>query len=302
MLARAEIAKLKEEQASLSKSVLLTADWILEGMSDRERDCGARGNLLHDSVSTEKLTPRVSVLPIDFVAGCDVTFLDAYKTPTIGIACIKVLCFPDMTEVEEAIAEEKITFPYIPGLLAYRELPALICAYKRLASVYRARAKPRTVYIVDGQGIAHFRRLGIASHFGVMTGEITIGCAKSRLCGSFEIPIEPRAFSLCQETTTGQTATESPLTDEKTGERLGTVLRVEPPQRRQSERETERSATREFANAREKYKNLLFVSPGHRIDFETATMVVRSCLTRHIQPEPTRLAHNRLQELRRKLL
>ena len=298
-----------EEQERLAKRVSLVCDWLSNRPTDPSKQsqtaCLWEDEMVPPALPALPLVRpagKAESLPIDFVAGCDVTFLDVWKTPTVGIACIKVLSFADMTEVAEAIAEEEITFPYIPGLLAYRELPALISAYKKLDSKYRRHAKPRTVYIVDGQGIAHFRRLGIASHFGVLTGEITIGCAKSRLCGSFEIPIEPRLPSSSQKATTGETAMESLLTDEKTGTRLGTVLRVKPFAGRQRQPQTAPVVTREFTVKPEKYTNLLFISPGHRIDFDTATMVVRACLTKHIQPEPTRLAHNRLQDLRRKLL
>lgn len=287
-----EIEKLKKEQAMLAKKVSLVSDWL--SASAPETASQSPYPLFAEPASPLP-TPAPENLPIDFLAGCDVTFLDVWKTPTIGIACVKILSFPEMKEQSEAIAEEQITFPYIPGLLAYRELPALISAYKKLDARFRLGSHLRTIFIIDGQGIAHYRGLGIASHFGVETGEITIGCAKSRLYGRFVMPEVPMALSRKSALSIGEIATASMLMDEKSDKRIGTVLRVSA-----SVSVPEKGLRR--ASSMGETKNLLFISPGHRIDFETSERVIRASLTRHIQPEPTRLAHNRLQQIRRKLL
>ena len=297
------VAKLKAEQEKLAARVSLVCDWLPDA----------------EVPAPDAETRDSAALPIDFVAGCDVTFLDVWKTPTTALACVKLVKFPQMEVVDEAVAIREVTFPYVPGLLAYRELPVLLSAYLKLPRQYRRAGKLpkaviaqaqgedaqaqqsqgtgelRTAFIVDGQGIAHYRRMGIASHFGLLTDEVSIGCAKSRLVGRFTMPSAPEADlhppqagkPLTPDTCiTGEAATESALMDAKTGDRLGTVLRVRALQKR--------------APASE--RNLLFISPGHRVDFAVATAIVRACLTRYIQPEPTRLAHNRLQELRRGML
>lgn len=191
------------------------------------------------------------------VAGADVTFLEARASRTRGLACLALHSYPDLRLLESVVVEGEVSFPYVPGFLAYRELPLLLQAYARL----RGRAD---VFLVDAQGIAHPRGLGLAAHFGAVTGEVAVGCAKSHLYGAFEEP--PR-----------QAGAAAPLVAPD-GSRLGTVLR---PGRG---------------------KALLFISPGHRIGADTAAWLVRTCLRGHVLPEPTRAAHNLLQEARRRAL
>lgn len=193
---------------------------------------------------------------IRIVAGADLTFLNPWKTPTVGIASFVVLSFPSLDVIEQVVVEGRVTFPYIATYLAYRELPLLLKAFGKL--------KQRVdVVMIDGQGIAHPRRCGIGSHFGVETGVMTIGCAKSWLYGDYH---EPSRI--------GQAAALMSLS----GERIGSVLR------------SSRS------------KHPLFVSPGHRITVDTALKLTRACLSGHRIPEPTRLAHDVLRERRRALL
>lgn len=143
-----------------------------------------------------------------------------------------------------ATAEIPTPFPYIPGLLSFREIPVILKALEQL---------PQTpdVLMVDGQGIAHPRRLGIAAHLGVVTDSPAIGVAKSRLTGTFTEPGLNKGDA-------------EPLMHH--GERIGTVLR-----------------------SRDKVRPL-FISPGHKIDISTATQLVINCLTRYRIPEPTRIA------------
>ncbi len=125
----------------------------------------------------EELKSRIKIeefkSDVKIVAGCDASF-PAGKT--LGI-CVN-LKFPGLSIVEISYTWVKTHFPYIPTFLSFRELPALLQAYRNL------KYKPDLI-LIDGQGIAHPRGLGIASHFGIVTGKPTIGVAKSRLFGSF---------------------------------------------------------------------------------------------------------------------
>jgi deoxyribonuclease V len=161
------------------------------------------------------------------------------------VAAVVVLKLNDFTVIETATVTRKVTFPYIPGLLSFREAPACIDAIEKL------KAKP-DVFIVDGQGFAHPRRFGIASHIGVLVDRPTVGCAKSRLTGVFEKPDK-------------QKGKYSPLTDG--GEVIGAVLRTR-------------------TNVKP-----VFVSVGHKCTLKDAIRVVLECTTKYRLPEPSRLAH-----------
>lgn len=112
------------------------------------------------------------------VAGADVAF-DLSRGR--AIAGVILYSYPDLREVERAWAERRVEFPYVPGLLSFREAPALLAAFEKL------RREPDVIFI-DGQGYAHPRRFGIACHLGVLLGKATVGCAKSRLLGSHAEP------------------------------------------------------------------------------------------------------------------
>jgi deoxyribonuclease V len=164
-----------------------------------------------------------------------------------------VLCDLATEEVVEvATASDRSGFPYVPGLLSFRELPVVLEAFRRLPAV------PEVV-LVDGQGLAHPRRLGIACHLGLWLGVPTIGCAKSRLCGEHaEVgPLRGDAVPLLLD-----------------GEAVGRVLR-----------------TRDRVRP-------LYVSPGHRVDIERAVKVVLACGRGMRLPEPLRQAHIESNRLR----
>jgi deoxyribonuclease V len=146
--------------------------------------------------------------------------------------------------LEQVIVHESVPFPYIPGLLSFREIPPLLSAWRQLKTA-------PDVIIVDGQGVAHPRRFGIASHLGLVLGVPTIGCAKSRLCGEYEEP-GPRRGDW-----------SSLIHQEET---VGAALR-----------------TRDGCN-------VVYVSTGHRIALESAISVVLACAPRYRLPEPQRLA------------
>jgi deoxyribonuclease V len=169
--------------------------------------------------------------------------VDASYRGDLGRAAVVVLD-REFRLVEEAVAQGPISFPYVPGYLSFREIPLLLTAWSKL------RAKPDLV-IVDGQGLAHPRRLGVASHFGVVLDLPTIGCAKSRLIGTYDEPAPARGA-------------RSPLKDGK--ETIGAALRT-------------RTGT-----------NVVYVSTGHRVSLGAAVTAVLSCATRFRLPEPQRLA------------
>ena len=155
--------------------------------------------------------------------------------------------------VERAGVAVDVRFPYVPGLLSFREAPPVIKAYEAL------KVQP-DVLLVDGQGIAHPRRIGLASHLGLWLGIPTVGCAKSRLIGKHDEPGPAR----------GQW---TPLIDG--GQTIGAVLR-----------------TRDRVRP-------LYISPGHLCDLESALRVVLENTSRYRLPEPTRLAHQYVNDLRR---
>jgi deoxyribonuclease V len=184
--------------------------------------------------------PTIRLEEIHTVAGIDASYKE-----NSGRAAIVVLSFPDLRVVDSAVAYRPSVFPYVPGLLSFREGPVVIAAMERL------KVRP-DLLMFDGQGYAHPRRLGLASHMGVYLGMPSLGCAKSRLIGRYEEP-GPNAGD------------SSPLTDH--GEVIGTALR--------SKLRT----------------NPLFISVGYRIDLPTAVEVVLRCLRGYRLPEPTRAAH-----------
>jgi deoxyribonuclease V len=163
----------------------------------------------------------------------------------MGRAGCVVMDYPDLTLVETTTFSRRLTFPYVPGLLSFREIPVLLPAIGKLS-------RRPDLFLVDGQGIAHPRRMGLASHLGVLTGVRTIGCAKSRLTGTFSDPGLERGST-------------SPLYEGN--EMIGIVLR-----------------TREGVKP-------VFVSIGHGVSLETAVDVVLGCCTRYRLPEPIRCAH-----------
>jgi len=135
------------------------------------------------------------------VAGVDVGFEDDGR---ITRAAVAVLSFPDLVLVEQAVARRPTTFPYVPGLLSFREIPAVLDALGQVR-------QPPDLILADGQGLAHPRRFGLACHLGLVTDTPCIGVAKSRLIGAHDEPGEEKG-------------SWAPLTD--AGELIGAVLRT----------------------------------------------------------------------------
>ncbi|MDE0009534.1 MAG: deoxyribonuclease V [Candidatus Poribacteria bacterium] len=178
---------------------------------------------------------------INTVAGVDIGL-----KRDIARASVVVLSFPELQVIDIEVAECPVRFSYIPGLLSFREIPPLLVAFARL------KTEPDLV-IVDGQGIAHPRRFGLASHLGLILDKPTIGCAKSRLCGRYEEPEQEQgAYTY--------------LTDK--GEVIGAVVRTR-------------------TNVR-----VVYVSIGHRISLDSARTWTLACCRGYRLPETTRYAHN----------
>ena len=182
--------------------------------------------------------------PVATVGGVDVSIKG-----DIARAAIVVLRYPDLAPLASATADVPLTFPYIPGLLAFREIPAILAAWDKLS------LKPDLV-MVDGQGIAHPRGMGIASHLGLWIERPTIGVAKSRLYGTHAEPGPGKGDHV-------------PLYHERDPKKvIGAVLRSRPG------------------------VTPLYVSPGHLIDLDHSVRFVLDCVTQYRLPEPTRWAHN----------
>ncbi|MCB2052332.1 MAG: deoxyribonuclease V [Novosphingobium sp.] len=180
--------------------------------------------------------------PVQRVAGVDVGF---EAGGAVTRAAVAVLRYPELEVVETALARYPTTFPYVPGLLSFRELPAVLAALEQL------RETP-DLLLCDGQGFAHPRRLGIASHLGLLIDTPAIGVAKTRLYGTHDDPLNRRGAW-------------TPL---RAGDEIiGAVLRTRP-------------------NVKP-----LYISPGHRIGLDTAIGYVMACCTRYRLPETTRHAH-----------
>ena len=222
------------------------------------RDC--QNNL----ASKVRFTP-LKKQPI-LIAGIDCAFSrDGKKI----IAAVVVLKPPDFTPVETANALRKVTFPYIPGLLSFREAPACIAAVGKL------KTEP-DVFIIDGQGVAHPRRLGLAAHLGLFFDKPTIGCAKSRLTGSFEYPPpEKGAYSFLKD---------KEIAKRKTSD-----------QRRATNDEIIGAVVRTRTNVKP-----VFVSVGNKCTLEDAIKITLGCAAKYRLPEPTRLAHQLVGKLRLK--
>ena len=127
-----------------------------------------------------KVVPHGKLGTPGLIAGADVAFVE-----DTAHACVVVLSFPKLEIVETVVHKEKVTFPYIPGLLSFRETPALAQAFCKL------QYEPDLIFI-DGQGLAHPRAAGIACHIGVILDRPTIGCAKSLLFGAYKEPKQAR--------------------------------------------------------------------------------------------------------------
>lgn len=203
----------------------------------------------------ERLRSLVRHVPIRLdrvrlVGAADVTFLG---TKDVVAACIVVVDMASMAVLEERTAVRRVRFPYVPGLLAFREGPAIADAWEKLS-------RRPDVMLFDGHGVAHPRRMGIASHMGVLLGVPSVGCAKKRLVGEYDPPGRDRG-----DTTSLRIGEET----------VGTVVRTR------------------------KGVKPVFVSPGHLADRSSSVSLVLSLCSRYRIPDPARRAHQMTQEIRK---
>jgi deoxyribonuclease V len=211
--------------------------------------------------------------PIRSVAGLDASFVltgsQALKKPrgrwnrlgdaNRAIGCVVMYRFPEMEEIRRAYAILPLDFPYVPGLLSFREIPVLLAALRKLS------AMPDLLFC-DAQGYAHPRRMGLASHLGVVLDLPSIGCAKSLLIGTHKaLPQKAGSWTA--------------LIDEKTGgEAIGAVVRT-------------RTGVKP-----------IYVSQGHRVSLETSIRLSLAVTDGYRIPRPTRDADHFAGEIKRKVL
>ena len=189
-----------------------------------------------------QVSRRNEVADPRLIAGVDIS---VNREQGVASGAIVVLNYPELRLVETKVVSGKLDFPYVPGLLSFREAPLTLAACERLS------VTPDLI-LVDGQGIAHPRRFGLASHLGLLLDTPTIGCAKSLLCGSHEEPGDE--LGSCAE-----------IMDR--GEVIGAAVRTKPGSKP------------------------VYVSIGHKIDLETAMYWVVKLCRGYRLPEPARLAH-----------
>lgn len=185
---------------------------------------------------------------IETIAGADIAF---NKIDNTGYAGVIVYSYPRLTEIERASATGRLEFPYVPGLLSFREAPLLLKAFAGLKTT-------PDIVMFDGQGIAHPRRIGVASHMGLWLDIPAIGCAKSRLVGKYKDPGE-------------NAGSYSNLYDRH--EIIGAVVRT-------------RAGVKP-----------VFISPGHRISMKSAIEITLRCADRYRIPKPTREADKFVRQL-----
>ena len=192
--------------------------------------------------------PALDLAGVRHVAGADVS-----TQGDTAYATVVVLDFPGLSLVEVRGYQAPLRFPYVPGLLSFRELPSVVGALQKIDSAVDA-------LILDAQGLAHPRRMGLASHLGIFLDVPTVGCAKSLLVGNYEEPgrVKGSATDLVHR-----------------GEVVGKVLR-----------------TRDGVSP-------VYVSVGNGIDLGSSVELVLACCTRYRLPETTRQAHNAANRLRR---
>lgn len=189
-------------------------------------------------------------LTIQTVGGADIS-LNLYET-TIYAGIIN-LSFPQLIPVSYSLVKAETRFPYVPGFLAFKEVPALVKVWEQL------EMKP-DVLVVDGHGIAHPRRLGIAAHFGAVTKQVSMGCAKNILFGKFQEPsAEKNSFT--------------PIIDKQ--EQIGYAFRS-------------KSKTAP-----------VYISPGYGLGMNNSLEIIQRCTGKYRIPEPTRLAHELVNRFRK---
>ncbi|MBI1280380.1 MAG: deoxyribonuclease V [Anaerolineaceae bacterium] len=197
---------------------------------------------LQKTLASEVISNKpIDIASVKLVAGVDVSVKE-----NVSQAAVVILRYPELEVIETVVAKRPTPFPYIPGLLSYREGPVLEEAFQNLKN------EP-DIFIFDGMGIMHPRRIGIASHMGVWLQKPTVGCGKTYFLGTYDEPAQERGASS--------------LVHHK-GDIIGAVLRTRP-------------------NVKPVY-----ISPGNLADLPTSLDFVLRCTPKYRLPEPIRQAHN----------
>lgn len=186
---------------------------------------------------------RIDTSKIKRISAVDVSYSNDRAK---AVVCI--FSFPDLKLLEKKVITKKVRFPYIPGFLSFREGPIILEAFKKI------KLEPDLI-LFDGQGIMHPKRMGIATHLGIILNKPTIGCAKNYLWGEFKLPKEKRG-------------SYSYIYDKKTKERIGAVLRT-----------------------KDRIKPL-FVSIGFKIDLDTSIKIILKITHKYRLPQPLRFVHH----------
>lgn len=207
-----------------------------------------RNLLIGRTISEKKSSPEV--LPIQTIAGADIS-LNLYSTTIY--AGIIVLSFPQLQPIAYSLVKAETRFPYVPGFLAFREVPALVRVWEQMT------IKP-DILVVDGHGIAHPRRMGIAAHFGAVTSQVSMGCAKNILCGKYEEPGMERG-------------NYTPILDKQ--EQIGYAFRSKA-----------KTAP-------------VYISPGYGMGMQNSLEIIQRCTGKYRIPEPTRFAHELVNRFRK---
>jgi deoxyribonuclease V len=187
------------------------------------------------------------------VAGFDVSYL---KEENMLIAGMVIIDYPSLNFCDSFVITDQVNFPYIPGYLSFREAPVLLKLIEKHSHL-------ADIFIFDGHGIAHPRGIGIASHIGVLTNMPSIGCAKKKLVGDYDLPDISKG-----------SATDLILNSKIIGKVLQTKHKTKP----------------------------VFVSVGHLVSLNEATQFILDCTGKYRLPEPTRLAHNTVYNYRKSLI
>jgi len=203
---------------------------------------------LAKKVSFQKIPEKIST-----IAGFDISY--HYKSEQM-IAGVVVLEYPSLKEIDKYFYTNKISFPYISGLLSFREAPIVL-------ELIQKNSLQVDVNIFDGHGIAHPRGIGLASHIGVLLNIVSLGCAKSKLVGDYELPKGSKGSN-----------TDLTYKNKVVAKVLRTKNNVKP----------------------------VFISVGNRLILEELSEFMLGCTTKYRIPEPTRLAHNAVTEYKRKYM
>lgn len=220
----------------------------LEGLSPKE------AIFLQKKLSSNVRLEKFDVSSVRVVAGADVSYLKEYR---LALAAVVITELPNFKVLAKSFFVDEIKFPYVPGLLAFRELPALLNCFHNLTHSFDA-------VLVDGHGIAHPRRFGLASHLGIILNKPTVGVAKKLLHGEKVMP--------------GKKKGDMKYIYDENNKPVCVVLRT-----------------------RENVKPI-YISPGNRVDVDSSLEFIKRTTGKYRIPEPLRLAHQLTQKLKRSLL